>query len=345
MIEVSVTDKAGTIQSYSTARGERVLHSGLAAGCTLPYECGTGTCGSCRATLQAGEVERLWTEAPGAKGFRKDGEVLMCQIAAKTNLSLKIRGQFSEDISIVPQHLGGYVSPAKKLTPEVAWLQITLDAPINFVSGQFVLVEIPGIEGPRAYSMTTAGGWTDRLELLVRLAPQGEASQWLFDGKKERPVRVFGPLGKATYSPDDKAPFVAIAGGSGIAGILSILNCAIEGCLLKAAPAQLYFGLREPKTAYLLDEIASAVTRAKGSLAATIVFSEGFADDALRAQFPKLEFKTGLVPDVATEKVSELTENTRFYVGGPPRMVDATMRALILAHHIPISRIRYDKFG
>ena len=39
--------------------------AGLKAGFPLPYECASGTCGACRASLVSGEVRELWARAPG----------------------------------------------------------------------------------------------------------------------------------------------------------------------------------------------------------------------------------------------------------------------------------------
>ncbi|HEY4350712.1 MAG TPA: 2Fe-2S iron-sulfur cluster-binding protein, partial [Paraburkholderia sp.] len=52
---------------FEALPGERVLHAGLRAGIALPYECATGTCGTCKATLVGGTVNDGWVGAPGKK--------------------------------------------------------------------------------------------------------------------------------------------------------------------------------------------------------------------------------------------------------------------------------------
>ena len=69
MITVSVSDRAGASAAYHVRPGERLLHAGLAAGIGLPYECATGTCGSCKATVLEGSVRTLWDEAPGPVSY------------------------------------------------------------------------------------------------------------------------------------------------------------------------------------------------------------------------------------------------------------------------------------
>ena len=43
---------------FDALPGERILYAGLRAGIDLPYECATGTCGTCKAKLVSGRVDR-----------------------------------------------------------------------------------------------------------------------------------------------------------------------------------------------------------------------------------------------------------------------------------------------
>ena len=70
--------------------GARVLYSGLAAGINLPYECGSGTCGTCKARLIEGEIDDLWPEAAGRKYLKQAGEFLMCQCVARNDCTVEV---------------------------------------------------------------------------------------------------------------------------------------------------------------------------------------------------------------------------------------------------------------
>ncbi|MGI9501545.1 MAG: 2Fe-2S iron-sulfur cluster-binding protein, partial [Geminicoccaceae bacterium] len=71
--------------------GEPLLHAGLRAGLRLPYECATGTCGTCRARVMTGDVDRGWEDAPGAAKLKREkGDVLMCQAVARSDCLLRI---------------------------------------------------------------------------------------------------------------------------------------------------------------------------------------------------------------------------------------------------------------
>jgi len=61
-----------------------------------------------------------------------------------------------------------------------------------------------------------------RLDFVIKRKPAGQFSNWLFDTARagER-LQLFGPLGKATFDPSLSKNILCIAGGSGIAGMMS----------------------------------------------------------------------------------------------------------------------------
>ncbi|HVJ11258.1 MAG TPA: 2Fe-2S iron-sulfur cluster-binding protein, partial [Burkholderiales bacterium] len=52
---------------FEAGAGEKILYAGLRAQAGLPYECATGTCGTCKAKLVEGRIDDAWPEAPGRK--------------------------------------------------------------------------------------------------------------------------------------------------------------------------------------------------------------------------------------------------------------------------------------
>ncbi|MEM8550748.1 MAG: 2Fe-2S iron-sulfur cluster binding domain-containing protein [Pseudomonadota bacterium] len=341
---VIVRDRAGEEARFSVAAGERVLHAGLMAGAGLPHECATGTCGSCRARIEDGAVERLWPEAPGAARFRSDNDVLMCQVGASADLTLSLRGKLTCPPQPPVCARAGILSASARLTSEVGLFDVTLDAPLPYAAGQFALVEFDGIAGPRAYSMISYAPDEPVLKFLVRHGG-GPASAFLFgDSALPASVSVMGPFGAAVFDPSEARPFVAIAGGSGIAGILSILDRAEAAGHFARHPCAVYFGLRAPDTAYQLDTLAELVARADGKLSVTIAYSDAEPGEDV-ARYPALEFAQGFVHEVAGADHDAHPQDAIRYVAGPPKMVDAAMRLLVMEKKVSPTDIRYDKFG
>lgn len=328
--------------------GERVLHAALRAGIALPYECATGTCATCRATLTSGNAIPLWPAAPARCKLRTADEVLTCQIAANGDLELVIRGSVGH-VESKPSHMHGRMTMHRRLNAEIAEFTVELDRPMTFLAGQFVLLEFSGIDGPRAYSMTTRpDDKTNFLRFLIRNTGTGLVTHRLFSTDYvDEPVRLFGPLGRATFTPSERRPLVMIAGGSGIAGMLSILDHAAASGHLAAYPSRLIFGLRTAKTAYLLDELSAYARRFPESLKIFIAFSEDKPQVTISSAYPDLHFIHGLVHDVARglPAPDQGTTPPLYYVAGPPPMVDATLRMLMLDLKISGNNVRYDKFG
>ena len=86
-----ITVKArGGEGEFECEPGEKILHAGLRSGVELPYECGTGTCGTCKARLVSGRVESEWPEAPGSRYLKDPAELLMCQCVAREDCALEV---------------------------------------------------------------------------------------------------------------------------------------------------------------------------------------------------------------------------------------------------------------
>ena len=87
---ITLQTKSGEFAIEATP-DEPVLHAGLRAGIRLPYECATGTCGTCRARVMTGDVGFGWDDAPGAAKIKREkGDVLMCQAVARGDCLLRI---------------------------------------------------------------------------------------------------------------------------------------------------------------------------------------------------------------------------------------------------------------
>lgn len=342
-----VVGARGETHAFTCGPGENILYAGLGSGIALPYECGTGTCGTCKALLGSGEAASAWPEAPGYAGL-KPGEILMCQALPGSECALEVRTAVTRmpEGACVPRHLGAIIRRRTALTHDVATFDVELEQPMEFEAGQFVVMTVPGISGGRAYSMVNYDRPAGRLLFVVKSKPGGRLSEWFFgDGVEDARVRLFGPLGHATFEPDLDKDLLCIAGGSGIAGMMSILSRACQARYFDAHRGYVFFGVRTRQDMFFADELAAFATAFPERLAITLALSEEDVDASLGAGHPHFAFDRGFVHAVAGAHMKGKFANIRAYAAGPPLMVSATLRMLLLEGKLKSADIRYDKFS
>src|SRR5260221_12267671 len=101
-MKIAVQSKSGDTV-FDCGDQETILHAGLRQGLNLPYECATGTCGTCRARVMSGDVDAGWTDAPGAKRLKPDrGDILMCQTRARSDCLIRIPSEIAISNQIKP---------------------------------------------------------------------------------------------------------------------------------------------------------------------------------------------------------------------------------------------------
>jgi toluene monooxygenase electron transfer component len=326
--------------------GEKILHAGLRQGVGLPYECATGTCGTCRARLVTGRAESAWPEAPGRRYFKTPTDLLTCQSVAHADCALEVGVPLKESGAPAPRAVAGAVRDRRALTHDVAAFDLALDAPLEFDAGQFALLTVPGIVGARAYSMVNFDRPAGRLAFVVKKKPGGAVSEWLFGGGVEGArLEVFGPLGHATFEPGPDRHLLCVAGGSGIAGMMAILARACGAKHFAAWDGHVFFGVRTARDGFFLDELEAFRAQYPARLAVTVALSDEDVPAALAAAYPGFAFARGFVHAVAGERMAGRFAGVRAYVAGPPPMVDASLRLLLREARLPPADIRYDKFS
>jgi toluene monooxygenase electron transfer component len=344
-VKIAVTGK-NAAADFECGPGEKILHAALRHGVELPYECATGTCGTCKAKLVSGRTESAWPEAPGTKYLKTDADILTCQSVAHEDCGLEVFALKSCEATSPPRALAGVVRDVRGLTHDVVAFDVVLDAPIGFDAGQFALLTIPGIPGARAYSMVNFDRGTTRLSFVVKKKPGGGISEWLFSGAVEGArLGLFGPVGHAIWQPGTEKHVLCIAGGSGIAGMMSILSHACQAGHFAAWDGHVFFGVRSARDGFFLDELEAFRAQYPDRFAVTVALSDEDVPETLSAAYPAFAFARGFVHAVAGERMKDRFANVRAYVAGPPPMVDASLRLLLREARLPPADIRYDKFS
>jgi ferredoxin-NADP reductase len=120
------------------------------------------------------------------------------------------------------------VSRITPLTDQITLLAIDVPRSFTFDAGQYVDIVIPERGERRSYSMMNLPG-AGRLEFLIKRNANGELPDLLSaDVRMGTKLALCGPYGNCVLNPGAMADeYLLIAGGSGIAPMLSLLR-AIE---------------------------------------------------------------------------------------------------------------------
>ena len=346
-MKVTITKKDAA-WDFDVDHLESILYAGLRQGLNLPYECATGTCGTCKARLVSGELDQGWEDAPGRSHLKINrGEFLMCQCRALGDCEIRVPGDISitTDGSSLPAHRIGKLKNRRLLTHDVLRFDVELESPLQFRAGQFVVLASSSLNGFRAYSMVNYADATGLLELVIKRLPGGKFSDWVFDHfDSDSEVSVFGPLGTAVFEPELNKDILCIAGGSGIAGMMSILAHGCRDDYFSSHRAHLFFGVRTPQDIFFYFELLAMAKQYPKTLSITIALSDEALGSQEFEQPGNISFTTGFVHEAARH--CELDQgNSMAYIAGPPPMVDAALRDLLMESGYTPDQIRYDKFG
>ncbi len=125
----------------------------------------------------------------------------------------------------------------------------TLELPSggNFKAGQHYDVRLTapdGYQAQRSYSLASSPGNTNLIEIAIELIDDGEVSSYFHDSVEPgEMIEVRGPIGgHFTWEPSHTKSSIFIAGGSGIAPIISMLRHRFT--VKNNAPALLLFSVR-----------------------------------------------------------------------------------------------------
>jgi toluene monooxygenase electron transfer component len=342
MPSLSGADEASNREGFSVAvdgawrfvvpAGETILRAARRAGCWLPFECGWGSCGTCKATLLEGEVRSLFPSAPAIRPQdARRRRILTCQSTPLTNVRLgQVLASSTPRPEFATQEFAGTLIERERLAPEVFLLRVALDRPAQFRAGQNAIVSMdPSVR--RCYSMANAPG-EPIVEFVIKRFASGLLTPALIELPLGSVIHVELPYGGA-YLRQTQRPLILVAGGTGIAPMLSMLRVIASRRTDDHPPVRLFYGANRPTDLAAGDTAAALIGRLpRSEFIPTVLFPDHEWAGAV-----------GLVTDVLMANVDNFPAYD-FYVAGPPAMVEAT-RALLQDKAVPVTQVHYDTFG
>ncbi len=310
----------GDPQSVPAEDGETILDAALRNGVGFAYSCQAGNCGTCKCEYVSGEIFELeYSEHALSETERARNIVLACRTQVWGDVQIR-RLTAEEFVMHPPRIMQCRVTEMAPLTHDVLRLRFAIESggPYTFSGGQFAKLEFAfAPDHPRDYSMANAPN-EPGLEFHLRVLSGGVSGQVRDQLKVGDTVRVSGPFGTSYLREQHTGPVLAIAGGTGLAPIRSIVAASLNAGM--AGPIHFYLGVREERDVYGEAELRDWEAR-HPQLRVHVVLSEqqGAADKGRRF---------GLVTDAVRADFETLT-GFQAYLAGPPAMVDAATAVLL----------------
>jgi Na+-transporting NADH:ubiquinone oxidoreductase subunit F len=317
--------------------GKNLLSSLSAEKLFIPSACGgRGTCGLCKIKVLEGAGPLLPTEEPYLDKKERESSVrLSCQVKVRNALRIEIPRELFA--------IREYVCRCAQITDlthdiKLFRLQLTEPATMDYIPGQYVQLLAPAYaksskEVYRAYSIASDPAEKGLIDLIIRLVPGGICTTYCFEHLKEGDeVRINGPYGEFRLSDSD-APIIFIAGGSGMAPIVSMLYHMKNTGNKRAATY--YFGANKVDELFLTERMRQFESELPGFHYVPVVArpEEGRA----------WEGQTGLVTE-AVQREGKNAAQSEAYLCGSPGMIDASINVLKQLG-MDQARIFYDKFA
>ncbi|WP_420212880.1 2Fe-2S iron-sulfur cluster-binding protein [Burkholderia aenigmatica] len=328
----------GSAHRFACDRDDTLLGAGLRAGLGMPYECTAGACGSCKFELLDGSIDVLWDDAPGLSARdRAKGRHLACQCRPTSDCRIKIRLDDACRPAQPPRKQVATLIATDDVTHDIREFRFRTDAPAVFRPGQFAVLHLPGIAGTRAYSMANLPSDDGDWHFQVRRVERGAGSTTLFERVKPGDrVMLDGPYGMAFLRPEPARDVVCIAGGSGLAPMLSIARGMAQAGLLGTRRLHFFYGARTPR-----DVCGDAQLRTLPDYGEQLVFYPAVSSPGGAGDWSG---RTGFVHEYVEDVLGANLADHEFYMAGPPPMIQAMLDVLHARHGVPASQVHFDRF-
>lgn len=312
-----ITEDNQTVE-FACRSDEDVITAAVRQDIYLMSSCREGGCATCKGFCAEGDYI-LGKISSQALPYEEEeaGQVLLCRCYPSTDIEVEVPYVY-ERISFSPEGLRfeAEVMEIAKVSSNVMRFLIRRtgdDKQVKFESGQFFDLEIPNTTTTRSYSpanITNKQGW---LEFLIRLVDGGQFSTYLqhkaYVGER---IHVKGPSGVFGLKENGFTPRYFVAGGTGLAPILSMVRHMQEWG--EPQKCIIYFGVNTEEEIFFLDELEKLASEMKNLELRNCVWK---CSDTWHCE-------KGSVVDILRRDLTETGAKPDIYLCGPPGMVDAT---------------------
>ncbi len=306
----------------SVEENQTILDAALRQGVWLPFACGHGTCATCKVQVTEGEYDHGNASPFALMDMERDeGKVLACCCKPESDLVIEADIDVDPDFEGFPvEDFIAEVVEMVDLSPSIKGITLQLDRPMAFQAGQYINLEIEGIEGTRAFSIASRPNQADRVELHIRHVPDGVMTTYIHSQMQTGDqVNVSGPYGQFFVRRSDPQDVLFIAGGSGLSSPQSMILDLLDQ--QDSRQIFLFQGARNLAELYN-RELFEGLEAEHSNFHYIPALSEPEEGDQWQG------FR-GYVHEAAKETFSQKFSGHKAYLCGPPPMIDSAITALM----------------
>lgn len=334
MPKVALNFEDGVTRFIDTMAGETVADAAYRSAINIPMDCRDGACGTCKCQAESGEfmmegyIDDALSEQEAA-----EGKVLTCCMVAESDCVINVPATSAMCVRTAMADIHGELTAIERLSESTLTFSIASDQirAMHFLPGQYVNLQVPGTDQTRAYSFSSlVQPDNGQVSFLIRVVPNGLMSSWMTaTAQVGDRMTLRGPFG-SFYLRDVKRPLLMLAGGTGLAPFLAMLEkLERDGC---PQPVHLIYGVTNDFDLVQLPLLAGFAERiANFSFTACVANPD--------SEYPHKGYVThhmepGCLHDGAVD----------IYLCGPPPMVDA-VNAFMADKGIKPVNFYYEKFN
>ena len=297
-------------------------------------DCLEGACATCKAHCTHGEYSlREYSEEALSDEEFAARRVLTCQMVPKSDCVIEFGYESNVILKTAPETRSGTVIAVETVAENVAKLVVAPAdpaKPISFLPGQYVHLSVPGTDAHRSYSFANVPD-APELVFYIKVLPQGAMSEYV--GSRAKPgdaISIVGPFGKFYLRPPAR-PIVMVAGGTGLAPMLSMFDHMVAGGGT-GQPITLLYGANTASELFARQQLENYA-----QLGLNIATERVVVSGAGGWQGP-----TGHVTGRLRDEIIN-DGNVDVYLCGPPPMIEAG-QAWLKSHGVPDERVHIEKF-
>ena len=328
--QVALAFEDGITRFIDCEEDQTVADAAYQARINIPFDCRDGACGTCKAFCESGDFdEGDYIDDALSEDEAADGYCLPCQMTPKTDLILQI-ATTSVLAKTGASTFDGELKEINHFSDSTIGIEIELEnrQDLAFLPGQYMNIQVPGSDQTRSYSFSCAQD-SGNVQFLIKVTPGGLMTTYLTDNAKVGDkLTLTGPMG-SFFLREPVRPILLLAGGTGLAPILAILEKLSSDELLDV-PIRLVYGANFTHDLVELDRLDAF--KDKFDFDYITVLSDKDTEHPLK----------GYVPAHLTGEY-EPDEDTDVYLCGPPPMVEAVRQFLGTLENPPLD-FYYEKF-